>query len=58
MRGSAKEIIVLADSSKFGQVAFASIAPLKVVSRVVTDRSLDSAMLARLQSEKIEVILA
>ena len=58
MLSGAKEIIVLADASKFGQVAFASIAPLKMVSRVVTDRSLDPAMLTRLQAEKIEVVLA
>jgi DeoR/GlpR family transcriptional regulator of sugar metabolism len=58
MLRSAKEIVVLADASKFGQVAFASIAPLKVVSRIVTDPSLDPAILARLKEEKIEVILA
>jgi len=58
MLRSAKEIIVLADASKFGQVAFASIGPLKLASRIVTDRSLDPAILAQLQAEKIEVILA
>jgi DeoR/GlpR family transcriptional regulator of sugar metabolism len=58
MLRSAKEIVVLADASKFGQVAFASIAPLKVVGRIVTDQSLDPALLARLQEEKIEVLLA
>jgi len=58
MLRSAKEIIVVADASKFGQVAFAAVAPLNVVSRIVTDASLDPVTRTRLQAENIEFILA
>jgi DeoR/GlpR family transcriptional regulator of sugar metabolism len=58
MLRSAKEIIVVADASKFGQVAFAAIAPLNAVNRLVTDASLDPVTHTHLQAENIEVILA
>lgn len=58
MLRSAKEIIVVADASKFRQVAFAAVAPLNVVSRIVTDNSLEPSILAHLQERNIEVILA
>jgi DeoR/GlpR family transcriptional regulator of sugar metabolism len=35
---SAKEVILVADASKFGQVAFAGVAPLSVLHQVVTDQ--------------------
>jgi DeoR/GlpR family transcriptional regulator of sugar metabolism len=57
MLRSAKEIIVLADSSKFGQVAFASICPLRMVNRIITDRYLEPSIFEELRSQKIEVIL-
>ncbi len=37
MIGSAKEVILVADASKFDQVAFARVAPLDVVHQIVTD---------------------
>jgi DeoR/GlpR family transcriptional regulator of sugar metabolism len=43
---SAKEIIVVADQSKFGKVAFASISPLSVVHQVVTDQLPPNGLLA------------
>lgn len=58
MLRSAKEVIVVADAGKFGQVAFAAVAPLDAVDRIVTDESLDPAILARLQAQNIDVILA
>jgi len=58
MLKSAKEIIIVADSSKFGQVAFAAVAPLKVVDRIVTDNALTPSIHSRLKEENIEVILA
>ncbi|MFQ5855986.1 MAG: DeoR/GlpR family DNA-binding transcription regulator [Anaerolineae bacterium] len=54
----AKEYIVVADASKFGQIAFAAVAPLSVVHKVVTDSSLDSQTVDRLQEMDIEVVLA
>jgi DeoR/GlpR family transcriptional regulator of sugar metabolism len=39
-----KEVIVLADASKFGRVAFAQIAPLSSVHQIVTDQALSSTL--------------
>ena len=58
MLNSAKEIILVADSSKFNRVAFTAIAPLSVVNRLVTDYGLDSEIRTRLEDENLEVILA
>jgi DeoR/GlpR family transcriptional regulator of sugar metabolism len=55
---NAKEVIVVADASKFNQVAFTLIAPIKVVRKIVTDSSLDSSIVTHFQKEGIEVILA
>lgn len=41
---SAKEVIVLADASKFGRVAFAQIAPLSAVHQIVTDQALSLSL--------------
>ncbi len=54
----AKERIVVADASKFGQVAFASVAPLSAIHKIVTDTSIDPNDVRRLQEMNIEVILA
>jgi DeoR/GlpR family transcriptional regulator of sugar metabolism len=54
----AKECIVVADASKFGQIAFAAVAPLNVVHRIVTDSRLDSRLVERLREMDIEVVLA
>ena len=58
MLRSAKETIVVADASKFNRIAFAAVAPLKVVDRVVTDSSLDPAIQKRLEEMGIVVLLA
>jgi DeoR/GlpR family transcriptional regulator of sugar metabolism len=58
MLKSAKEIILVADSSKFNRVAFTAIAPLSVVNRLVTDDGLNSEVIARLESQGLDVILA
>lgn len=54
---NAKEVIVVADSSKFNQIAFTLVAPIKVVRKIVTDSSLDSSLVVQLEKEGIEVIL-
>jgi len=41
---SAKEVIVLADASKFGRVAFAKIDALSAVHQIVTDQALTSSL--------------
>lgn len=55
---NAKQVILVADSSKFGRIAFTSIAPLSVVNTLITDEAIDPDWLARLRKQNIEVILA
>ena len=54
----AKECIVVADATKFHHIAFAAVAPLEAVHRIVTDDSLDAETADRLRELGIEVILA
>jgi DeoR/GlpR family transcriptional regulator of sugar metabolism len=58
MLRSAKECIVVADATKFGNVAFASVAPLSVVRKIITDAAVDVESVTRLRDLGIEVILA
>lgn len=58
MLGSAKECTVVADASKLGNIAFASVAPLSAIRRLITDSSADPEFVARLRERNIEVILA
>jgi DeoR/GlpR family transcriptional regulator of sugar metabolism len=58
MLRNAKEIILVADASKFNRIALTAIAPLKVINYVVTDFSIDPTIVARLKKENIQVILA
>ncbi len=58
MLNMAKERILVADARKFGQVAFASVAPLSAIHKIITDTSLDVTIVKRLQEMNIEVILA
>lgn len=57
MLRAAKEIIVVADASKFGVVTFSVVAPLQVVNRIVTDSAISPAMVDRLRERNIEVIV-
>jgi DeoR/GlpR family transcriptional regulator of sugar metabolism len=54
---SAREVIVLADASKFGRVAFAAVAALDNVTRIITDDSLPPDIVTALQDRDIEVLL-
>jgi DeoR/GlpR family transcriptional regulator of sugar metabolism len=58
MLRSAKEVIVVADASKFNQVAFGAIAPLSAVNRLVTDQSLPRPLAQACAEHRIEVIIA
>lgn len=53
---AAKEVILVADSSKYGYVAFAQIAPLSVIHKVVTDDGLPPKAVRALEAEGVEVI--
>jgi DeoR family transcriptional regulator, fructose operon transcriptional repressor len=58
MSTSAREVILVVDSSKFGQVTFSRIAPLRCVNKIVTDSNIGEEMKSALEREGIEVIVA
>ena len=58
MIANADQVIVVADSSKLGEVCFASIAPLSVVDILVTDACADPKTLEQLAANGVEVIVA
>jgi DeoR/GlpR family transcriptional regulator of sugar metabolism len=53
---SAREVVVLADSSKWGVVGLAGIGPLSIARTVVTDDALPEDATARLRDEVSEVV--
>ncbi len=52
-----ERIIVLADGSKFGDVALSTVVPIGRVDTIVTDRSADPAEVDRISREGVKVIL-
>lgn len=52
-----ERIIVLADGSKFGDVALSTVVPIGRVDTIVTDSSADPAEVDRISREGVEVIL-
>ncbi|RPJ01258.1 MAG: DeoR/GlpR transcriptional regulator [Chloroflexi bacterium] len=58
MLKSARQVIVVADGSKFGQTTFASIAPLSAVDTVITDPTAPLDIVEQLCAMHIEVIIA
>jgi DeoR family L-fucose operon activator len=55
MLGMADQVILLADSSKFGVQAFTHVAELGDVHAIITDRRLPEDLLAQLQDKRIPV---
>jgi DeoR/GlpR family transcriptional regulator of sugar metabolism len=53
-----ERIVVLADGSKFGDVALSTVVPIERVSAIVTDASADPVEVERIAREGVEVILA
>jgi DeoR family transcriptional regulator of aga operon len=53
----AREVIVVADSSKFARRNLSLIAPVEAVHRVITDDALAPAMVAALKARSVEVVL-
>jgi DeoR family transcriptional regulator of aga operon len=58
MVGRARQVIVVADSSKLGSVAFARICPIDSVHILVTDSAADQRILDRLADRGVKVITA
>jgi DeoR/GlpR family transcriptional regulator of sugar metabolism len=54
----APELIVVADHTKFGQVASAYVAPVERISTLVTDSTTDPHTLSELESMGVRVIVA
>jgi len=52
---SSKEVIVVTDATKFGRIAFAAVAGLDVVSRIITDTTLDPNIRSGLEASGIAV---
>ena len=52
-----KEVIAVIDSSKWGQVAFASLASVTQLDRVISDSSAPAGMVLALQEHAVEVTL-
>jgi DeoR family transcriptional regulator of aga operon len=50
-----KRAVVLADSTKLGRVAFATICPLSTVHILITDKNADPAELSRLESAGLDI---
>jgi DeoR/GlpR family transcriptional regulator of sugar metabolism len=55
---SAREVILLADHTSFGQESVAQVAPLSVVSRLITDDALPASARLDLTKLGIQIILA
>lgn len=58
MIAAARKVIVVADHTKFGKVAFATIAPITAAHAVISDRALDPTVEAEFVSAGIEVLAA
>lgn len=58
MIASARHTIVVADHTKLGRVAFATIAPVTAARTLVTDRFFDPVAVRELRTRGVEVLLA
>lgn len=58
MLDTAKETVVLADSSKLDRIVFATVAPVTRADHVVTDAGADPDAVARLEDQGVDVLVA
>jgi DeoR/GlpR family transcriptional regulator of sugar metabolism len=54
----AREIYLLADSTKFGKAAFASLGSMEVVDYLITDSGIDPETAARIRDLGVEIVIA
>lgn len=52
-----QEVVVIADSSKFGRRSLSTIGDVNQVSKIITDDSADAGMITALQEKGVEVIV-
>jgi DeoR family transcriptional regulator, aga operon transcriptional repressor len=57
MIASARHVVLVCDSSKFGRRVFASVCPVSAIHTIITDRGLDPDMVRALQDRGISVEL-
>jgi DeoR/GlpR family transcriptional regulator of sugar metabolism len=53
---AAREVILVADSSKWGVTTLAQIAPLRAIHKIVTDDSLPVEAIQAIEAEGVEVV--
>ena len=56
--GNAKEIYLLADSSKFNKIAYINVASLENITAIITDDNLDGEIEKELHDKNIDVLIA
>jgi DeoR/GlpR family transcriptional regulator of sugar metabolism len=54
---NAKRVILVADASKFGRIAFTAIAPINMINTLITDEEADPEWVIRLRKMDVEVIV-
>lgn len=54
---AAKEVIVTADSSKFGNIEFCTIASLSEVQKIITDSKVSKNIVKQLKDHRVELIV-
>ncbi len=55
---AAKEVVILADSTKYGDEKFARFANIGEISKLITDSSLSDSAISALQGAGVEVVLS
>ena len=55
---SAKEVILVADSTKFNQIAFVRVAPLSILHQVVTEKPLEGNLMEAFTRLNISIHIA
>ena len=58
MMNAAKEVIIIADHTKFNRKSFVFFGKLRKVEFVVTDKGIDKKILRRLEKRKLKVLVA
>ena len=53
-----RRVVVVADHTKLGRATFAQIAPIAIVSQLITDADADEGLLAEIEEAGVEVIRA
>ncbi|MNI89075.1 Glucitol operon repressor [compost metagenome] len=56
MMNHAKKVIVMADSSKFENVSFSVICPVKAVSMIITSDDIDKRIIEEYEEVGVEII--